>query len=410
MLLGLTAAVSAEAAPPFTLAWGGPGSAAGRFNVPNGVATDADGNVYVTDVFNSRVQVFTNGGVFVRQFRVRPQSYGIAVAPSGNLYVSDARNDVVREYTPAGALVNTFGSSTLRTPVGVAVDADGNVYVASSAGDEIDEFAGDGTPLRSIGSSGTGPGKFLTPYDVAIGPDRSVWVTDYFTDRVLGFRSDGSFIDELRGFGANTISRPWGIEVASSANLYVGNFVLSRVDELRPNGTLVATLASRGRGNGQVRQPGFMTTDCHGNVFVADRSNNRMLKFGNAGAGSPCPGREPQPAPEPQPQPEPGPLLSPRPRIFATGVPRRCVRVGFRLRVRVLGGALPPSKTVVLLRGDRLRASLARDFQVAVDAFSLRPGFHRLRVVNGIGSTGASRTVTFRRCRFAIPRPPRGRG
>ena len=74
--------------------WGSMGTGSGEFFSPDGIATDSDGNVYVTDTQNWRIQKFTRQGVYLTQW------------PSGG----DARG--------------------VCAPGGVALDANGNVYVA----------------------------------------------------------------------------------------------------------------------------------------------------------------------------------------------------------------------------------------------------------------------------------------
>ena len=50
--------------------WGDRGTGPGQFNTPHSIATDADGNVYVADRGNRRIQVFDGEGKFLRQFTI----------------------------------------------------------------------------------------------------------------------------------------------------------------------------------------------------------------------------------------------------------------------------------------------------------------------------------------------------
>jgi DNA-binding beta-propeller fold protein YncE len=94
--------------------WGSEGSGPTQFQEPAGITVDGDGNVYVADVFNWRVARFSSDGSLVDQWRhcedgpdcripnagSRPGEFrdqrGLAVDGQGNLYVADAGNDRVQ--------------------------------------------------------------------------------------------------------------------------------------------------------------------------------------------------------------------------------------------------------------------------------------------------------------------------
>ena len=50
--------------------WGGPGTGPGEFNTPHSIAADAEGNIYVADRGNRRIQVFDGNGTFLRQITI----------------------------------------------------------------------------------------------------------------------------------------------------------------------------------------------------------------------------------------------------------------------------------------------------------------------------------------------------
>jgi sugar lactone lactonase YvrE len=109
--------------------WGKPGTGPGQFrfipgdprvstDVQGNVAVGPDGNVYVSDSGNARVQVFTPQGRFIRQIG----SYGsrtgqflfsgdIAVDNAGNVYVADAQSDTLAKFSPAGQVAWTIGGN-----------------------------------------------------------------------------------------------------------------------------------------------------------------------------------------------------------------------------------------------------------------------------------------------------------
>ena len=87
------------------------GAGPGDFSVPTSLAMDADGNVLVLEVTNSRVQVFGPDREFM--FGLSPKTFaaphGLAFDSSGTLYIADTGNGVVRKFrliyseTPSGA-------------------------------------------------------------------------------------------------------------------------------------------------------------------------------------------------------------------------------------------------------------------------------------------------------------------
>ncbi len=50
--------------------WGDRGSEPGKFNTPHSIAADAQGNIYVADRFNRRIQVFDSEGTFLRAMTI----------------------------------------------------------------------------------------------------------------------------------------------------------------------------------------------------------------------------------------------------------------------------------------------------------------------------------------------------
>ena len=175
--------VSTLAGTGATGADNGAGTAA-TFNLPEGVAVDAAGNVYVADNGNNIIRKITPGGIvstLAGSGTVGSANgtgtnasfnspFGIAVDASGNVYVADSGNNLIRKISAAGAVTTFAGSgkkgagnasgtaASFNTPSGVAVDAAGNVYVADEDNNLIRKITNTGvvTTLAKTHLSGTG--------------------------------------------------------------------------------------------------------------------------------------------------------------------------------------------------------------------------------------------------------------
>ena len=127
------------------------GSGGGEMSNPAGI-TVWNGYVYVADLNNDRVDVFSTAGAYVGQFGGSGNGHGqfsypvgIAVAGSGDLYVSDAGNNRVQEFTPNGTYLTQFGTAgtgngQLKEPAGLAINGTGGIDVVDAANNRIEEF------------------------------------------------------------------------------------------------------------------------------------------------------------------------------------------------------------------------------------------------------------------------------
>lgn len=188
----------------FITAWGGNGSGDTQFLGPRGLATDRAGSVYVADYPTAsfdfhRVKKYGTTGAFITkwgtfgigdgQFR---EPNGVATDATGNVYVADSGNDRVQKFTSTGAFVTRWGSSgagngAFQYPCGVAADSAGGVYVTDADADNLQKFTSAGGFVTTWGGSGSGAGQFSDPCGVATDALGSVYVVDVSNHRIQKF-------------------------------------------------------------------------------------------------------------------------------------------------------------------------------------------------------------------------------
>lgn len=134
---------------------GKPGVKEGEFNAPNGITADDEGNIYVVDTGNQRVQIFDKKGKFVK--------------------IINGSN-------------NGKGESIFVNPRGIGFDSRGIMYVVSNLTHVVYGFDKDGKKIFQIGGMGEQNGQFYLPNGLFIDKNDNVFITDTVNIRVQVFK------------------------------------------------------------------------------------------------------------------------------------------------------------------------------------------------------------------------------
>ncbi|OPH62099.1 hypothetical protein BC351_02345 [Paenibacillus ferrarius] len=318
------------------------GSGLGEFGYPLGVATDSQGNVYVADYDNNRIQkldvstgvwsAWGKGGVAAGSGLGEFNSpSGIAVDSNDNIYVADKLNHRIQKrdaitgtwskwgknYNGPNVLDYGWGTNPgeFHLPTGVAVDHDGNVYVADTTNQRLqmlDAATGKWTAWGKSGqSTGNKLGEFKQLTGVAVDSKGIVYVADYENHRIQKATIEKSVINDENGnaailytptwsefkkngggpgSGLGEFDEPYGVAVDKQGNLYVADSNNHRIQKL-----LIATnkwskwskdydgpdVPDNGYGSdlGEFDYPTGVAIDHMGNVYVADYNNHRIQKL-----------------------------------------------------------------------------------------------------------------------------------
>ena len=174
---------------------------------PGGIAIDDENRfVYVVDTARQRVAVFdADSFKFLRAIGGPPKSVGdddpgvlskpsnAAVDQEGNVYVTDTMNNRVQIFDADGKFISMFGKQgdgpgDFARPKGIAIDSDGHIWVADAFQNRVQIFDREGHLLAFFGSGGTLPGQFGVPAGVYVDKQNRAFVTDQLEGRLQAFR------------------------------------------------------------------------------------------------------------------------------------------------------------------------------------------------------------------------------
>src|SRR5271157_2250007 len=296
-----------------------------------GVAVDAQGNVYAADSSNNIVvRISPNGmltvvagnGIAGFSGDGGPATsaslngpLGVALDSAGNLYIAEIGNNRIRKVT-GGTITTVAGggngllgdggpatSASLNGPLGVALDSAGNLYIADYqnnrirkvSGGTITTVAGNGTHGFS-GDGGSATSASIGAFGVAVDSFGNLYIADRDSNRIRRV-SDGT-ITTVAGNGTNGFSgdggpatsawlyQPHGVLVDSAGNLYIADYCNNRVRKV--TGGTITTIAGNGNsgfsGDGgpatsaSIFSPSGMAVDSAGNLYIADDGNRRVRK------------------------------------------------------------------------------------------------------------------------------------
>lgn len=174
---------------------------------PAGLAIDVENRfLYVADTGNDVIRVFdADNFKLLRTIGVSGKNHtltdpgtfslpsGVAVDGEGNLYVTDTFNDRIEIFDADGTFISTFGkngdtASDFERPKGIAIDCDGHIWVADAVQMRVKVFDRDGKLLIYFGGPGYYPGQFMGPNGITIDKENRVIVTETFPGRIQIFQ------------------------------------------------------------------------------------------------------------------------------------------------------------------------------------------------------------------------------
>ena len=326
-----------------TLGYSGDGAQATSAKVayPYGVAVDAAGNLYCADYDNGCIRKVStagiittiaglgynafggDGGAAIAAGLAHP--YGVTFDIAGNMYIADWGNNRIRIVNTLGIITTIAGNGTpgysgdgtaattakLYNPTGLTIDAAGNLYIADESGMRIRKvntagiistFAGDSI----MGNSGDGgpatAAKLNSPTGVTFDAVGNLYIADYGNCRIRKVNTSGiitTIAGGLQGYsgdgGAATaakLNNPASVSFDATGNLYIADRNNNRIRKISTSG-IISTIAGKNyvigfSGDGgpataaELNGPWGVTFDATGNLYISDAANQRIRSVSKA--------------------------------------------------------------------------------------------------------------------------------
>ena len=321
---------------------GGPAVEA-RLKLPQGMAVDGSGALYIADTWNRRIRRVDASGTITTVAGSGGRGYGgdggpavrtslnvpagVAVDGLGNLYIAESEQNRVLRVDTSGIITTMAGNGEigfsgdggpaveawLNTPLGVTVDEAGNVYIADWGNHRIRRVDGSGiiTTIAGTGERGfSGDGgpaveaSLWHPEGVTVDGGGNLYIADWGNHRIR--RVDGSgVITTIAGIGESGfggdggpaagawLNTPLGVAVDTSGNVYIADTYNDRIRRVDGSG-IITTVAGTGEsgfggdggpaGEAQLDSPRGVAVDGSGNLFIADANNGRIRRVNSLGA------------------------------------------------------------------------------------------------------------------------------
>jgi sugar lactone lactonase YvrE len=312
----------------------GPASAA-AFIDPEGIAVDAAGNIFITDLESDRLRVidavsgivtsaagigkagFSGDGALATTAALFNPA-GVSVDVNGNIFIADAGNERIRRIDHSSKIITTEAGSTgeglpataalLLSPRGIALDAENNLLIADTfhhrirrvnhltgqittvAGTGVGGFAGDGGPATAA--------RIYTPVSVAVDRSGNIFIADDDNYRIRRVDAVTGIITTIAGIGeigfagdggpatSAMIGEPFGVGVDAAGNVYIADPYNARVRRVDVSTGIISTFAGGGSSSADgnlatetaLALPAAVAVDSAGNVYIADSGADRVRK------------------------------------------------------------------------------------------------------------------------------------
>jgi sugar lactone lactonase YvrE len=265
------------------------GTGPGQLERPFGMAADSEGNMWIVDSTNNRVVELNKNGTYVRQVTGGPSGAfkelrGITIDPDGYLWVAEKGNRRVLKFGSTGQFVSQFTLNGTTTPFDLGMGPDRVLWVTDPDTKKVYRYLQDGTLSKEISVAQPNGGGVALPFGIGVDQFNNAWIAIQGTHEVRELSSSGSQLFSFGGEGTSTgkFKSPFDVAIAASGHLFVSDGLNNRIQEFKSDGSFLRTFGTTGTAFNQLQEPKNIAVASDNKLLVADYGNRRISRWEHA--------------------------------------------------------------------------------------------------------------------------------
>ena len=184
-------------------------------------------------------------------------------------------------------LYTMIGDSTseiqLNQAQAISVDLSGSIYIADTGNNRILKLGKDGKLIKTVGGFGWEKEQFYSPYDIHASSALDIFVADYDNQRIERYDKDLNYISSLYSSENWEEQFQFGYPKSIATSIHGELFIIDseniRLLKLNSFGEPEMTFGDYAEGKGRLLQPIQITISPDDHIYVADSEANKIIVF-----------------------------------------------------------------------------------------------------------------------------------
>ena len=180
----------------------------------------------------------------------------------------------------------TPGKEKFPSPTMCTIDSEGVLYSTDEHANAVVMLRTSGETIGWWGEAGFEPGQLTAPSGITLDAEENLWIVSSQSHRVQRFTREGEYLSGWGEFGTEPgqLNFPWGVTIDPiNETILIADWRNDRVQRFSASGELLQVIGRPGHGEGELSRPSSVAVDMHGDIYVVDRGNQRVLVFNHRG-------------------------------------------------------------------------------------------------------------------------------